>query len=743
SNKQRLMVSWLLNHCGSQSDVFEIQISRTEKHNIVHSVKSGEYTWTWTSELPLECVDHSVRIRNICNVSAHSPWSDWKTSYGEIANNKVKIFPYHKVLSEGSSATFCCVPPKGEEITGMAFRNKQYSLISVGDKVKAIAVNTVPVPEGSINRLLLTCSVTNQKNKHVFNYVGFPPQKPQNISCETTDFIKVNCTWGSVTKEDGRKKPTHTLRIQNTDRAPFHCDPSRCVFPVVPQLQVYNISVEVKNELGEEMESYSFNISERVRPVVEWDNITQGATDANISWSIQGNLTQNNFICQVSTPQQNITESCERVRGFCKARLKHLLPNTTYAIKICCSVSGSLWGHWTEPRQFTTDPLVILDVWRRIQLSDPNSRRVTVLWKQVRFFSSLLRYRVRWSQEDQMWKTLTVDGEQTQAEISVGLGKSEISVEAVLHTASSIPAHIIVPPKDPAETPPVQKRLSGGTAGAFCLSWSEKTSVSCGYTVEWCILGGANPCTLGWMKVPKENNTLFLPAENFEAGRRYTFNVYGCNNNGDKLLETQTGYSQELIPEQIPRLVQPVQKTYSSVTLEWLFDEDDPAERAFITGYLVTWISVQDAGLDVLTDRFNVSDPRNKSVTIQGLQQDQEYSFSVSALSKVGSGVATNFRTRTPINYHPSLVKALTAIFILLGCILLLWSRWKILKELFAYPPGMNIKTPEFDSFLLEMKQLKCCIRDTCFFRFFSPKIIPNTNSKCLNKTTSTVGSHI
>lgn len=48
---------------------------------------------------------------------------------------------------------------------------------------------------------------------------------------------------------------------------------------------------------------------------------------------------------------------------------------------------------------------------------------------------------------------------------------------------------------------------------------------------------------------------------------------------------------------QSPILVEPVQSTSSSVTLEWSYNEDDPAHTAFITGYLVTG---QEAGTDTL-----------------------------------------------------------------------------------------------------------------------------------------------
>lgn len=39
---------------------------------------------------------------------------------------------------------------------------------------------------------------------------------------------------------------------------------------------------------------------------------------------------------------------------------------------------------------------------------------------------------------------------------------------------------------------------------------------------------------------------------------------------------------------QFPSLVEPVQSAAASVTLQWRYDEDDPALPAFVIGYLVT-----------------------------------------------------------------------------------------------------------------------------------------------------------
>ncbi|XP_036954638.1 oncostatin-M-specific receptor subunit beta isoform X1 [Acanthopagrus latus] len=732
SDRQTLMVSWLVSLSGLVGDVYEIQIGRAENHTVIYnrnvsllSLDSDEYTWAWTSDLPLECVDHSVRIRRLYNKSVPSPWSSWRTNDGVQVEDKTQMFPSQRVLIEGTSAMFCCVPPRGLDITDITFDNKQHTPISVGAGVKAIMVVNLTIPNRPIKGLTLSCRDSTGKKSRMWNYVSFPPQKPKDLSCVTTDMTAVHCTWDSGREQHlyELNKQTITLHIENSDRAPINCKPSSCIFPAVPQLEEYNIRVMVKDPLGEETESHSFNISDRVRPVVEWDGVSLGVTDTTVSWIVQGKLTRPNLLCQLTTDPGSTTElSCNSVRGSCTAKLEPLLPSTRYSTRVRCSVNGRLWGEWTQPIAFTTCPLVTLDLWRKIkQQSDPNSRQVSLFWTPhvsgPAATANIQGYLVQWSQDGQNW-TECKDGGQTQAEVSIGPGQCDFSVQAVLRTSCTVTytAHITIPQRDDRGIRPVEKRFSSGTASGFNLSWDEQDSAVCGYTVEWCILGNAVPCTLRWMKVPEGRNTLFLPARDFKAGCRYTFNIYECTENGHRLLETQTGYSQELKFVQSPSLVEPVQSTSSSVTLEWRYDVDDPAHPAFITGYLVTVQEVApDTPLGHVAYLFNVTvaEPQRKSVTIDGLQQNHEYAFSVSALTKEGPGQPASITIRTGTNLHrpwthldsAHLAKILTPILLLLCCTILLWPQRKTLKWLkgiFVYPAGMNIKIPELDSFLHE-----------------------------------------
>ncbi|XP_061585467.1 leukemia inhibitory factor receptor [Cololabis saira] len=723
---QSLVVMWRRSRGGR--DVYEVQVSRAQEQNVIYSTNvsvtdedSAEHSWTWVSGLPLECVDHFVRIRNFCNQSSPSPWSSWMTNHGIKAKDQIEMFPFKRLLREGSTATFCCVPPAGVSIRGITFRNKHYPVISVGPRVKAITVHNLTIPTGRFKRLLVTCVEAAGNPRSTWYPVSFPPQKPRNLSCVTSDMTTVTCTWDSGREKDphDHNKRTHTLHFTNTDRAPIECKPSSCSFPVVPHLQEYYISVVVRDELGEEKESYSFNISERVRPVLEWDRVTPGVTDVNISWSVRGNLTQSDFLCQISTAPDTSHDTgvtqlrCTSVSSLCKVRLGHLNPNTKYSTRVCCSVDGRLWGDWTPTVHFTTYPQVTLDLWRQIQqLSNSHLRRVTLLWKPNvvgRAATVNVRgYTLQWSQEGKVWKEVKESG-QKRAEVSIGPGKCDFTVQAVVQTGSSVAAHMAVPPADQAENLPTKSRLSSSSAGGFNLSWSEPSAGTCGFTVEWCLLGRAVPCALEWVKVPKGNNTLFLPAGHFTAGCRYSFSIYGCTESGHKLLEIQTGYSRELNSVQAPSLVEPVQSSSSSVTLEWHYNEDDPGQPAFITGYLVT---VQEAGSPSQAAKLvnvSVSDPRQKSVTIEGLQQDQEYVCSLSALTKEGPGIPLNITIKTRTDYSSHLAKGLSTFFLLLVCSIFLWTQLKrlktALKEIFIYPAGMNIKTPEFESFLYETDQ--------------------------------------
>ncbi|KAL0978920.1 hypothetical protein UPYG_G00177820 [Umbra pygmaea] len=583
---QNLEVRWLINH--TSIDTYEIQVGRTKNFFIIHNTnvssstvgKDSVLTWTWVSTLPLQCADHSVRMRCFCNHSDPSDWSQWITNYGDQETvdrfwKKTTMFPYEQVLKEGSTILFCCVPPRGVHITNMSFNSTSYPLINITDQVKAIQVHNLNITEASGSGVYSWCEdTTARRNTYCSNFISFYPQRPENLTCSTEDLTTITCTWnpGRPANLFGSHRRKYTLYIENFSEHPITCGESSCSVQALPGLEHYQVSVVVRNQLGEERQSYTFNITDRVFPVPERVTVSPGVNEANVSWVLRGNLSGLDLLCQVSVEQVKpnrqarqadgpesesalMPQVChEGLKNQCNVTLQQLLPNTQYTTKVRCSLRGNPAGRWTQTVNFNTYPVVTLDVWRRVIELSHDRRNVTILWTPQfsgsAFTVKIKQYQLFWKQNGGHWILVRVR-DQTQAEISIGPGQCYIILQAVISTGSSIPAHITIPPVEKegqltAGSQQIVTRVTGSASGGFNIFWEKQENITCGYTVEWCILGSGVPCNLQWRRVPVRNTSVSLPAEDFEAGRRYNFDIYGCTEEGDKLLAIYNGYSQEL-----------------------------------------------------------------------------------------------------------------------------------------------------------------------------------------------------
>ncbi|KAI5627479.1 leukemia inhibitory factor receptor [Silurus asotus] len=182
----------------------------------------------------------------------------------KVPSSRARLFPAQEVLQEGSSIFFCCIPPDGARVTAIHFSNTPYPLINIGRRVRAIRVLQLNITMMGVN---LVCQDDSGNERAVLNYVTFPPEKPKNLSCATRNLKNIVCSWtpGREPNLSSVRRRRYTLHILNSHGVMFPCDkrPSSCEFPVLPDLIFYNISVVVKNSLGEERESYAFNITHR------------------------------------------------------------------------------------------------------------------------------------------------------------------------------------------------------------------------------------------------------------------------------------------------------------------------------------------------------------------------------------------------------------------------------------------------------------------------------------------------
>ncbi|KAK0142550.1 Leukemia inhibitory factor receptor [Merluccius polli] len=676
NTNQTIVVRWLSDQSRSPEEEegrYEVQVNRTD---IVHSVNvsvppgpvggDGVHAWEWTSPLPLECADHSVRIRRFCDDSVSSSWSQWETHYG-LPSDPVnpRIFPSQRVTLAGTGRMFCCTPPPGAYITGMTIEQKSYDLISIGDRVKAINVTAdrLTIPRQDFKRLLFT----------------FPPDKPRNLSCETSDLKHIACRWDPgkedyLWKKNKRKQTLYIDLLTPGGQDSIKCDKSSCGFPAVPGLEEYHISLLVSNPLGQQSARYSFNISDRVFPEVKLHSVRPGLTEVNVSWTIEEFLSPLDLLCEVQLDSEGpaVVVRCGSLGGHCEASVRRLLPNTRYSARVRCGLEGKTRGRWTHAVAFNTEPLADPDLWRRISQFSNNIRNVTLIWTLHMPGSAgrdfLLGYEIQMSQEGEK-RTMWADKGQSQAEVSIGPGQCEVTVQAAFHNRSSKPAYIAIPPVGAGEQTVAEKRVSFSEF----LSWTGDDSATCGYTVEWCILGKV-PCALQWMKMPRGNASLLLNRRDYKDGYRYTFNIYGCTESGHKLLEIQTGYFQELRES----CHGPVKAAASGRTCDQHFLRGDAGVALRRRGSRSPGVHHRLPG-DRAGGLFNVTvpDPKTKRVTVPGLQEGCKYRLSLSALTKEGSGPDITTTVDTSQGHTHSRLVYMVMIPLLLGCAIILVTRGK------------------------------------------------------------------
>ncbi|KAI7813666.1 leukemia inhibitory factor receptor [Triplophysa rosa] len=691
-----------------RNQTYEIQVGRTKNMYIIDrmSLNAVADTVIWTSQMPLNCTDHSVRIRHISDNPTLGSWSAWKTHYGDKnLSQDVKMYPKNQVLKEGSTLLFCCIYSEDAHITDMFFNNTKYKVIIISSRVKAIRVENI----NATNLYGVSFNCSKDSSEEALNFVTFPPEKLHCIRCETTDVRNITCTWKvrRAPNLGGSRKRMYRLLIRDSEAV--NCSLKNrhlvsCSFPVIQQQVTYNITLLVTNSLGREREHYIFNITDTVFPLPERSEVTAGVLDAVMDLQLNGSFRGLCIICQIEVEPGGMTQELQ-MNGSDSFQhfifeIQKLQPSMRYTTRGRCATQDNDWGRWTPSRAFLTGPLVTVDVWRQIR--NGPVRTVTLLWHTVKSHPEVYieAYEVCKNHTDpQSDKCINVT--QTRVDLPVDVHVCDFTVRAVSQTGLSVPSQITIPS---AYTEAVmnEKRIVGNAEG-FQLSWTRSSSSTCDYTVEWCMLGVA--CSLQWRKVPVNQTYLSLEAEYFRPGVRYTFTVYWCNAEGHRPHEKHIGYLEEQKPTQCPTLDPHPSVTWSSVTLKWSFDEDDPNHNAFITGYEITVQRDLDSDISQSSHRQMINKPHSKSFTFSDLEEDRSYTFHLSACSSAGCGQETSTTITTRKNYYLLSAKILVLLLVLVSCCICLCYCQKILREIPEEFNFLHLKALDLDEDLYEASE--------------------------------------
>uniref|UniRef100_A0A1W7RG99 Leukemia inhibitory factor receptor n=1 Tax=Agkistrodon contortrix contortrix TaxID=8713 RepID=A0A1W7RG99_AGKCO len=653
--------------------IWQIQILRKdpmeeialETYNTSVGSKDTLLRWEWTSDLPFNCTTHYFRIRcflNEKNFDGKKMWSEWSPPAnipGKDRGNFTKMYPLDKVVVGGSNVTFCCMYEAGDTFISINYGNLCDTLNCKAAPLtkwsKSLFVQNVTaaansgfnawckIKKGETARFIVTGTVL---------FVGYPPDVPQNLSCETQNFKEITCHWqeGKPTLLGGARKTKHALFEGNSGKNITCADSNRknyhCNFTILKNQTEYNFTLYASNHLGQSEASLITDIRHRVYPHTPADLRVSSVTSTSfrLSFSLPGNFKETKLQCQVQIPSGPFQEernvllnNSENSRYTILVDKLH--PYTNYIFRVRCATPEPFfwkWSNWSKNKTDTTQqaqPARELDIWREKDANDT----VTLFWKPLPILESnglIETYEVYWTLPDKSTKNESVPASQNSTKIKLWKNDYIFTVKAKNKAGVSPPSSI-----NSAELPAGDVSIEKGIGkdDTISLDWHPDSNVTCGYVVRWCY--GPEPCTaVHWETFSSSVTNADIKSAVFQPGVRYTFSVFGCKETGYQLLGYIKGYIQELSPKKAPDFS--VQHTTSdSISVKWknISVED---RRGFLQGYALLCAKGEKDGPapKYFQSEMNITDLNKDSMTVSGLQGKTGYHLTFRAYTAAGYG---------------------------------------------------------------------------------------------------------
>uniref|UniRef100_H3A6T2 Fibronectin type-III domain-containing protein n=1 Tax=Latimeria chalumnae TaxID=7897 RepID=H3A6T2_LATCH len=728
---EKMKIIWTVSDLGGGALV----TAANTPHNTLAAVPEQTFHWDWTSDIPLECTSHSVRIRSSVNVYFPGPtnWSEWsplKTVKGKDVQPETKnsVYPTDKIVKAGSNVTFCCIADSKHKVKSLSLGAEVYSHIELSNHSSAITVYNIEVSEPSGSNVV--CYLEPFAIAGTVVFVGYPPDVPQDLTCETRDLLTMSCTWnrGRPTSLYGDRKTVYTLEERFSGktcvREPAGPDSSKyqCDIHLADSQATYNFTLTAKNSLGRTESLIAGNVTHTVYPVAPTDLFENDVspTSFDIYWSLKANYTPVGLLCQIKLIRSDVQVevfNTSKAGGPSETRYQFtvdsLQPDTLYSCRIRCAVSPYFWkwSEWSAEQKIKTSeahtaPSEGPNIWRKITGPSEN-RSVTIYWEplsQSEANGEIEFYDVSWAKQGEtlLLQTIAISAVNNSAQIQIDRNKYIINVTARNFAGSSPPSVLGIVEY---EVKNIEVKQATGTGDGVNLYWQPDDNVTCGYVVEWYILCESQNCKLQWEKFTSNMTNTVIKSDAFKQGVRYNFFVYGCEEDGHHLLEEIVGYTAQLAPRVGPSL-SAQQPTSDSAQLTW---DTIPVkdQRGFLKGYIIyysknvsTWLKflLIVSSHKVLPDSkmLNITDPTVRSTKITDLQSGTRYKVVLHAYTTVGKSPEkiTFFITENapPVTLIlaiviPVAVAVLLAILMAIMC----YRKGKWIKDVF-YPDIPNLE---------------------------------------------------
>lgn len=709
--------------------IWEIKVLRKESKELVNlatlntTLSGGTETihqWNWTSDMPFQCASHYVGIRwyiDVPHFSGHKKWSAWsplKSIPGAPVTHTPQVFPLDKVIHAGSDITICCVI-RDKVIAALYGAIKRPLIHLDGENVAVEIHNFSASNSGGTN-------VVFETDDDMFGtvvFAGYPPDIPQEFVCETYDLRDIICTWspGKPTSLAGPRDTNYTLFESFSGKYAIYKrydytlnETYQISFRAPPGQEIFNFTLDAKNDLGQSETTILINITEKVCPrkptSIKVEDIH--STAAVISWDLPGNFAKINLSCQYEINEKNSAKELRNatIKGVDNSYyfivVDELNPYTSYNFRIRCSAEPFWkWSSWSNEVHFSTSesiPLKGPDTWR--ERSADGKKLMLYLKPLPRNESNgkILFYNISCSSAEGTLYFSKISLPQNREEIPLDKHECNISVVAKNGVGASPPS-LISSLEMPNDDIKIEQAVGKGKG--FLLSWDYNPNMTCDYVIKWCKFSQPEPCLMDWKKVLSSKTEVVLESDQFQPGVRYKFYLYGCRTQGYQLLRIIIGYIEELAPIVAPDFI--VEDTSAdSILVRW---EDIPVEelRGFLRGYLFYFEKGEKdtsklGGLDLTHSGIkvkNITDISQKTLRIADLQGKTSYHLVLRAYTDGGLGPERSMFVVTKENSVGLIIAILipVAVAVIVGLVtsILCYRKREWIKETF-YP---DIPNPE------------------------------------------------
>ncbi|KAM6035223.1 leukemia inhibitory factor receptor-like isoform 2-T6 [Theristicus caerulescens] len=481
-------------------------------------------SWNWTSDMPLECTSHYVKIRCYVNVTQFvgpKDWSDWspveEVPGKDTEPNGSGVFPQDTVVAVGSDVTICCVHEEGQQIQRMTYGPEIYPMIHLSSRSSAIRVLNASASDTSGTNVV--CILSEDEMDGTVLFVGYAPDIPQDLSCETSNFLIIKCTWkpGRPSGLYGKRRTKYSL-FERTSGKNVSCEVNEmnrervCGFPVLADQKTYDFILGVSNPIGQTESSLLVDLTQRVHPKTPEKLTASGnsSTSVGLRWFINGSFAEIRLLCQIEINSGHSERKLHNVSmpggkfSTYTAQLNALHPYTRYQFRVRCSAADHFWrwSGWSRIDEHTTleaPPARGPDIWRE---RSPSGKSLKIFWKPLSLSEAngkIVSHEVSCYLLGTPLEYKEVTEPSNSTEIKLGKKDCVISVVAKNHAGSSPPSRItsVELPSDNVKT---DRAVAMGNG--IYISWNSYPNMTCGYILKWCHSSGSEPCSVDWQKFP-------------------------------------------------------------------------------------------------------------------------------------------------------------------------------------------------------------------------------------------------